>query len=106
MLLDGKEAKLVIDQVKRSSSPNCFHTRSTGSANLTENQVRHDLRRWLSPPDPSTNHNIACCAHHKGTANWFFQGSMYNEWKLTPLLLWIHGKHVSQPHFLPNLNTT
>ncbi|KAF8497815.1 hypothetical protein F5888DRAFT_1889438 [Russula emetica] len=58
------------------------------------NQLRQDLRRWLSPPDPSTNHNIACNAHHKGTATWFFEGRTYNEWKSTgsESLLWIHGK--------------
>ncbi|KAF8497781.1 hypothetical protein F5888DRAFT_1803244 [Russula emetica] len=57
-------------------------------------QLRQDLRRWLSPPDPSTNHNIACNAHHKGTATWFFEGRTYNEWKSTgpESLLWIHGK--------------
>ncbi|KAF8497783.1 hypothetical protein F5888DRAFT_1906567 [Russula emetica] len=58
------------------------------------NQLRQDLRRWLSPQDPSTNHNIACNAHHKGTATWFFEGRTYNEWKSTDSesLLWIHGK--------------
>ncbi|KAF8492082.1 hypothetical protein F5888DRAFT_1909336 [Russula emetica] len=80
--LDGKEARGVIqqtaddvDQVKR-------------------NQLRHDLRRWLSPPDPSTNHNIACNAHHEGTATWFFRGSIYQDWKSTSSepLLWIYGK--------------
>ncbi|KAF8497821.1 hypothetical protein F5888DRAFT_1578470, partial [Russula emetica] len=57
-------------------------------------QLRQDLRRWLSPQDPSTNHNIACNAHHKGTATWFFEGRTYNEWKSTgsESLLWIHGK--------------
>jgi hypothetical protein len=48
--------------------------------------------RWLSPPDPSTNHNIACKAHHDGTAQWFFQGNIYSQWKSTDSLLWIHGK--------------
>jgi len=32
------------------------------------NQLRDNLLRWLSPPDPSTNHNIASKAHHNGTA--------------------------------------
>ncbi|KAF8485423.1 hypothetical protein F5888DRAFT_345616 [Russula emetica] len=79
---DGEEARGVIqqtaddvDQVKRS-------------------QLRQDLRRWLSPQDPSTNHNIACSAHHKAKATWFFEGRTYNEWKSTgsESLLWIHGK--------------
>ena len=62
--------------------------------------VRQDLRRWLSPPDPSTNHNIASNAHHRGTATWFFEGSTYKEWKSTASesLLWVHGKRVHIPH--------
>ncbi|KAI0268979.1 ankyrin repeat-containing domain protein [Russula aff. rugulosa BPL654] len=54
--------------------------------------MRQDLHNWLSPPDSSTNHNIACNAHHDGTATWFFKGSMFEEWRSTPSLLWIHGK--------------
>ncbi|KAI0290289.1 hypothetical protein BC826DRAFT_1176909 [Russula brevipes] len=56
------------------------------------NQLRENLRRWLSPSDPSTNHNIACGTHHDGTASWFFQGSVFDRWKSTGSLLWIHGK--------------
>jgi hypothetical protein len=59
---------------------------------LTENLLREKSKQWLSPPDPSTNHIIARKAHHKGTASWFFQGSIFEEWKSSPSLLWIHGK--------------
>ncbi|KAF8267871.1 hypothetical protein EI94DRAFT_1254932 [Lactarius quietus] len=57
-------------------------------------QVRADNRAWLSPPDPSTNQNIAYSAQHEGTATWFFQGSIFIEWKSksSTSLLWIHGK--------------
>jgi hypothetical protein len=77
---DGKEVKVAtqqtaadVDQVKR-------------------NQLRESIHKWLSPPDPSTNHNIACGTHHKKTASWFFQGIIFQEWKSTGSLLWIHGK--------------
>jgi hypothetical protein len=53
------------------------------------------MQNWLSPPDPSANHNIARKAHHKGTASWFFQGGIFKQWKLSPSLLWIHGKRTS-----------
>ncbi|KAF8468562.1 hypothetical protein DFH94DRAFT_620946, partial [Russula ochroleuca] len=59
---------------------------------LSGNQLRETVHKWLSPPDPSTNHNIACDTHHKKTASWFFQGSIFHEWKSTGSLLWIHGK--------------
>ncbi|KAI0272822.1 hypothetical protein BGY98DRAFT_936642, partial [Russula aff. rugulosa BPL654] len=45
------------------------------TANLTESLQQENLREWLSPPDPSINHNIARKAYHKGTASWFFQGA-------------------------------
>ena len=56
-------------------------------------RVRGD-RTWLSPPDPSVNHNIASNAQQQGTATWFFEEDIFTEWKsnLTGPLLWIHGK--------------
>ena len=104
--LDGNEARGVIqqtaddvDQVKRSWFLNRLHARHVGSTILIGNQLRQDLRRWLSPPDPSTNHNIACNTHHKGTTTWFFEGETYKDWKSTgsESLLWIHGKRVPRP---------
>jgi hypothetical protein len=59
--------------------------------------LRESIHKWLSPPDPSTNHNIACGTYNKKTASWFFQGSIFQEWKSTGSLLWIHGKRLSRP---------
>ncbi|KAI0275715.1 hypothetical protein BGY98DRAFT_991104, partial [Russula aff. rugulosa BPL654] len=70
---DGKEARGIMQQEKRK-------------------QMQQDLRRWLSPPDSSINHNIARKAHYKGTASWFFEGSIFKMWRSSPSLLWIHGK--------------
>ncbi|KAH9010035.1 hypothetical protein EDB84DRAFT_1280103 [Lactarius hengduanensis] len=60
----------------------------------TAPRTRKDHRAWLSPPDPSTNQNIACTTQHEGTATWFFRGSIFMEWKTkaTISLLWVHGK--------------
>ncbi|KAI0297919.1 hypothetical protein BC826DRAFT_135052 [Russula brevipes] len=59
---------------------------------VNRNHLRDNLRTWLSPSNPSTNHNIACDVHHEGSAQWFFRGSIYNQWKSTGSLLWVHGK--------------
>ena len=102
-----KQAANDVDQIRRLSTPSCADIRFTHSTILTGNQLRQDLRRWLSPPDPSTNHNIACSAHHEGTAAWFFQGSIFREWKTTDSLLWIHGKRTfvdSSPLVLSGTN--
>ncbi|KAI0277625.1 hypothetical protein BGY98DRAFT_605869 [Russula aff. rugulosa BPL654] len=85
VIRDGREVKIAVDQVKR-------------------NQLRDSVHKWLSPPDPSTNHNIACGTHHKKMASWFFEGSIFQEWKSTGSLLWVHGKR--SPHPLSNLTPT
>jgi hypothetical protein len=81
-----------LDQANRSLSPFSPAHRSECSDCFTGNQLRDSLFRWLSPPDPSINHNIASKAHHKGTAEWLLQGSIFNQWKSTGSFLWIHGK--------------
>ncbi|KAH8978237.1 hypothetical protein EDB92DRAFT_2119397 [Lactarius akahatsu] len=73
VIKDGKDAKEVLDDVKW-------------------NQLRQSLRRRVTPPDPSINHNNACDIHHGGTAEWFSQGSIFRGWKSTGSLLWIYGK--------------
>ena len=119
--LDGKEVKAVVqqtatdidqvrvatqqtaadvDQVKRLSS-NLIGAHYRDLFILLGNQLLESIHRWLSPPDPSTNHNIACGTHHKKTASWFFQGNIFQEWKSTGSLLWIHGKRL--PRSLSNL---
>lgn len=56
--------------------------------------VLQKLKRWLSPPDPSTNYNIGLRDLHEETASWFLQGRIFQEWYLTGPLLWIHGKRM------------
>lgn len=59
-------------------------------------QIRAKLRKWQSSSDPSTNHSIECSRQYFGaeTAKWFFEEDTFKEWKVTGLLLWIHGKRI------------
>ncbi|KAI0272000.1 hypothetical protein BGY98DRAFT_179960 [Russula aff. rugulosa BPL654] len=66
---------------------------------IKRNQLRDSVHKWLSPPDPSTNHNIACGTRHKKLASWFFDGSIFQDWKSTGSLLWVHGKRSPHPSF-------
>jgi hypothetical protein len=86
-----------VDQVKRLSSLDFISSVYGALHIVSENQLRENIYRWLSPPDPSTNHNIACGTHFKRTAAWFFQGSTFREWKSNGSLLWIHGKRAVVP---------
>jgi len=99
MYLDAKEGRVitkqtanVVDQVKCLSLAGLIRVSCGSSRDLSDNQLRESIHKWLSPSDPSTNHNIACATHHKRKASWFFQGSIFREWMSTGTLLWIHGK--------------
>ncbi|KAH9015322.1 ankyrin repeat-containing domain protein [Lactarius pseudohatsudake] len=86
---DGKEARAVVTETKSTIQQTA---NSVDEIKFIGNQIKQLLRAWLSPADPSTNHNIARKAQHKGTAVWFFHGSIFIKWKSTGSLLWIHGK--------------
>jgi hypothetical protein len=102
--LDGQkaaaEAKQVMLQIAYNvddgiSLSSVLTSPSRVSNTLTGRQLRESLRKWQSPPDPSINHNIACNLQHEGTAEWFYDGSTFEEWKITGSLLWVHGKRTS-----------
>ena len=74
---------------------------------LTGDQLRKDLRNWLSPPDPSVNYNTATDARHEGTA---LACDAFKDWKMSNSLLWIYGKRAfpcpSSSHYLMDLFST
>ncbi|KAH9957511.1 hypothetical protein BC827DRAFT_1385527, partial [Russula dissimulans] len=56
----------------------------------TRDELQEKVRRWLSPPDPSINHNSARKVHREGSAEWFLHGNTFPQWKTTiGSLLWI-----------------
>ncbi|KAH9018556.1 hypothetical protein EDB85DRAFT_2294467 [Lactarius pseudohatsudake] len=59
---------------------------------IKRDRLHRESRSWLSPPDPSSNYNIARDIHQDGTATWFCEASVFAEWNAKGSLLWIHGK--------------
>jgi hypothetical protein len=59
---------------------------------LVGDQLQRDVQHWLSPPDPSKNHDFVWKAHHTGTSAWFFESKALAEWEASGSFLWIHGK--------------
>ncbi|KAH8981258.1 hypothetical protein EDB83DRAFT_2171717, partial [Lactarius deliciosus] len=55
-------------------------------------QIEQDVRKWFSPPDPSTNYNAASDVYCKEPPTWFFETSVFKDWISHGSLLWIHGK--------------
>ena len=93
-----------LNKMKRSSFVALRFKDSEAETETTSgDQLREKIQKWLSPPDPSINHNTACEAHHNGTAAWFIEGSIYNEWKATGSFLWTYGNRRSILGFPPTL---
>ena len=58
---------------------------------LLGDQLQEKFKRWLSPPDPWTNYNIAHDIRHRDTSMWFIQSDVMKKWKSTGSLLWVNG---------------
>lgn len=65
---------------------------SGDSSTSTDNRLNESLKKWVPPPDPSTNHNITCDIHNGEMVQWFSKGSISAEWESAGSLLWIYGK--------------
>ncbi|KAH9061879.1 hypothetical protein EDB87DRAFT_1830686 [Lactarius vividus] len=84
------EVKLIVDGGKETTA--ALQRIVNTVDDISRNQLRRELRNWISPPDPSINYNTACGAHHEGTAAWLTRGDAFNTWKSSGCLLWVHGK--------------
>ncbi|KAL4789115.1 Pfs, NACHT and ankyrin domain protein [Aspergillus venezuelensis] len=70
---------------------------TTVATKATTDSIRSDLhtekiRRWLSPPEPSTNANHARELRHEGTGVWLLENPVFQSWHLgRSQHLWLHG---------------
>jgi hypothetical protein len=64
------------------------------SDTIPRDRLLEEVQTWLSPPNPTTNHDVARKARLEGTARWFLQGKKFQTWKSSGSLLWVHGKRV------------
>ncbi|KAI8715182.1 hypothetical protein NCS52_01025400 [Fusarium sp. LHS14.1] len=61
-------------------------------ATVRSGSHRAEVERWLSPPDYSTNANLARKRRHAGTGTWFLDSLIFQEWKLgSRQHLWLYG---------------
>ncbi|KAH7187043.1 ankyrin repeat-containing domain protein [Fusarium oxysporum] len=59
---------------------------------LASNHHFAKIERWLSPPDYSTNANLAREHRHPGTGAWLLNSPVFQEWKLgSRQHLWLYG---------------
>ena len=51
-----------------------------------------EIHRWLSAPDPSTNHNAASKKRRLQTGSWLIESQEFTHWKrVSASYLWLHG---------------
>ncbi|KAH9041041.1 hypothetical protein EDB85DRAFT_2140215 [Lactarius pseudohatsudake] len=77
--LDGKATATEVKSIPRQTADDVDDAR--------RNQLRDNLRKWQSPPDPSTNHNIAGDRQREGIMGWVFESNQFESWKVTGSLL-------------------
>ncbi|KAL4941946.1 hypothetical protein BDV06DRAFT_212241 [Aspergillus oleicola] len=94
---DIQETKRALEvlQLVQQQIDNVQHTTVTMKA--ATDSIRSDLhvdkiRRWLSPPDPSTNANHARTLRHEGTGAWLLEHPVFQSWHSgTRRHLWLYG---------------
>jgi Cdc6-like AAA superfamily ATPase len=62
------------------------------SESIKSNLHAARMKEWLSPPDPSTNANMARKVRHEGSGNWLLQSTVFQTWQAGSLRhLWLRG---------------
>ncbi|KAI4192979.1 MAG: hypothetical protein LQ350_008516 [Teloschistes chrysophthalmus] len=56
------------------------------------NQISSDLLNWLSAPDATIDHNMACAKKHPGTGIWLIKSSKFSQWLTEERsIMWLSG---------------
>jgi len=67
-------------------------------------EMLQNINNWLAPPDPWKNHNIAREAQLDGTAAWWIDGEMFEQWKYSEgssfIYSWETGSREERVFFL------
>lgn len=65
---------------------------NVATSSLVAGARLNEMRKWLSPQDPSSNHNNAVSLCHGGTGQWLIQGKTFVRFKDGEIpFLWLNG---------------
>ncbi|KAF5707794.1 hypothetical protein FMUND_10944 [Fusarium mundagurra] len=85
------EAEMPISEVLSSIESTGNETKHAVMSMASDHRFAK-IERWLSPPDYSTNANLARKRRHPGTGTWLLNSPTFQEWKLGARQhLWLYG---------------
>ncbi|CAG7990738.1 unnamed protein product [Penicillium salamii] len=95
--VEVKETKRALEVLQSVQQQIDSMQQTTVATKATTDSIRTDqrtdnIRRWLSPPDSSTNANHARKLRHEGTGTWLLENPVFQSWHLgSHRNLWLHG---------------
>ncbi|KAL0942332.1 ankyrin repeat protein [Colletotrichum truncatum] len=92
---EKKMAELLGDVKEQLSNiQNTANETSDKIESLQAENLVMEIRKWLAPPDASSNFNRARSQHQQGTSQWLLQSDIYQKWKGKSdpnTFLWLNG---------------
>ncbi|KFY98731.1 hypothetical protein V500_01563 [Pseudogymnoascus sp. VKM F-4518 (FW-2643)] len=69
-----------------------YHAAASSTLQPTKDAKLVKIRRWLSAPDPSTNHRKAIKLRQPNTGLWLLESEVYSKWKSNrSSFVWLYG---------------
>ncbi|KAJ5504613.1 NACHT nucleoside triphosphatase [Penicillium fimorum] len=82
-----EKVQLQIESVQQTTAA----TKATTDS-IRSNLHTDEIKRWLCPPDPSSNASHARTLRHKGTGSWLLESPVFQAWHSgSRRQLWLHG---------------
>ncbi|KFY32241.1 hypothetical protein V493_00374, partial [Pseudogymnoascus sp. VKM F-4281 (FW-2241)] len=69
-----------------------YHAAASSTLQPMKDTKLVEIRRWLSPPDPSMNYRKAIKLRQSNTGLWLLEGEVYSKWKRNASsFIWLYG---------------
>ncbi|OBT61015.1 hypothetical protein VE03_09611 [Pseudogymnoascus sp. 23342-1-I1] len=89
---DGKVERILKNLRGFISSLTFYYSAASSTLQPLNDAKLIKIRQWLSPPDPSVNHQKWCKQRQEDTGLWFLKNEEYIKWKTDAAsIIWLHG---------------
>ncbi|KFY95523.1 hypothetical protein V500_02750 [Pseudogymnoascus sp. VKM F-4518 (FW-2643)] len=89
---DGKVDRILKNLRNFISSLTFYYSAASSTLQPLNDAKLIEIRQWLSPPDPSVNHQKWCKERQEDTGLWFLNSEEYIKWKTDAAsIIWLYG---------------